>query len=131
METTTQTYAAFAGDALVARGDLGTMLRGAKRHLDAHGDGGLLIFEDRTGKQVDFDFRGTADEVIARAAPPPAKAGPGRPKLGVTAREVTLLPRQWEWLELQPQGISAALRRLVDEARRREPDEARSRAARD
>lgn len=128
---TTETYAAFSGDAMIARGELAAMLRGAKRHLDAHGDnGGLLIFEDRTGKQVDFDFRGTADEVISRAMPA-AKSGPGRPKLGVTAREVTLLPRQWEWLERQPQGISAALRRLVDEARKREPDEARARAARD
>src|SRR5436190_22637955 len=122
METTV-TYAAFAGDVVVARGEVARMLRGAKRHLDAHRNSGeLLIFEDNTGRQVDFDFRGTADEVVARATTPaaPAKAGPGRPKLGVTAREVTLLPRQWEWLEQQPQGISAALRRIVDEARKRE-----------
>ena len=139
------TYSAFAGDALVAHGKREVMLRRAKRYLAEHHDGGgesgcgLLIFEDQTGRQVDFDFRGTADEVVARAngaasaPPPPVKAGPGRPKLGVTAREVTLLPLQWEWLEQQPQGISAALRRLVDEARRREADsgEARARAARD
>jgi len=134
---TTDTYAAFAGDKLIARGHLERMLRGAKLHLDDRKDrtgGGLLIFEDRTGRQVDFDFRGTADEVVARAMPaPPTKPGPGRPKLGVTAREVTLLPRQWEWLEQQPQGISAALRRLVDEARKREANssDAQSRAARD
>ena len=44
--------------------------------------------------------------------------GRGRPKLGVTAREVTLLPRHWDWLAAQPGGTSAALRRLVDQARR-------------
>src|SRR6478735_8536150 len=134
---TTDTYAAFAGDELVARGDLERMLRGAKQHLDDRKNrtgSGLLIFEDRTGRQVDFDFRGTTGEVIARAIPaPPTKPGPGRPKLGVTAREVTLLPRQWEWLEQQPQGISAALRRIVDEARKREEKTgaARARAARE
>lgn len=44
--------------------------------------------------------------------------GPGRPKLGVVAREVTLLPRHWEWLADQPGGASAALRKLVERARR-------------
>jgi hypothetical protein len=43
--------------------------------------------------------------------------GPGRPRLGVIGREVTLLPRHWEWLGAQPGGASAALRRLVDQAR--------------
>jgi hypothetical protein len=125
------TYTAFASDTLVSSGELGPMLRGVKRHVDAHAKDAVLIFEDRTGKQVDFDLRGSADEVVARALPPQPKPGPGRPKLGVTAREVTLLPRQWEWLEQQPQGASAALRRLVDEARKREPDESRARAAHD
>ena len=63
--------------------------------------------------------------------PEPKRAGPGRPKLGVTSREVSLLPRHWEWLEDQGTGVSAALRRLVDEARRREPEAARARRARD
>jgi hypothetical protein len=87
-----------------------------------------LIFDDHTGKQVDFDLRGTVAEVVARAVPP---RGPGRPKLGVVAREVSLLPRHWEWLEAQPNGASAAIRRLVDEARTREPDRQRARQARD
>ena len=85
------TFTAFAGDRRVASGALETLLREAKRHLERHGAHGLLIFEDATGKPVDFDFRGSADEVVARALAPP-RAGPGRPKLGVVSREVTLLP---------------------------------------
>jgi hypothetical protein len=86
------------------------------------------VFEDRTGRQVDFDLRGTADEVVARALPRP---GPGRPRLGVTSREVSLLPEHWEWLESHPNGISATLRRLVDAARRRAPQEERVRRSRE
>ena len=52
---------------------------------------------------------------------PPTKRGPGRPKLGVVAREVTLLPAHWTWLANQPGGASVALRRLVDAARRDPP----------
>jgi hypothetical protein len=47
-----------------------------------------------------------------------AARGPGRPKLGVVAREVTLLPRHWDWLATQPGGASVALRKLVEEAKR-------------
>lgn len=86
----------------------------------------LLIFDDETGRQVDFDLRGTDDEIVARFATPDvpqtsAKSttrGPGRPKLGVVAREITLLPRHWEWLATQPGGASVTLRKLVDQARR-------------
>lgn len=88
-----------------------------------------LIFDDRTGRQTDFDLRGTLEEVLERHAPAPARAGPGRPKLGVVAREVTLLPRHWAWLEGQRGGASAALRRLVDEARKADPDGERRREA--
>ena len=76
----------------------------------------MLVFEDATGKRVDLDLRGSDEEVAWRLAPPPR--GPGRPKLGVVAREVTLLPRHWEWLNAQPGGASVALRKLVDEARK-------------
>lgn len=126
--TTENTYTAFAGDEQIAAGDVHALLAGAKAHLDAGGDA-LLIFEDQTGIQVDFDFRGTLDDVLARLArhphfaatpvpPVPERTGPGRPSLGVVSREVTLLPRHWEWLEAQKGGISATLRRLVDEARK-------------
>lgn len=80
------------------------------------GTEGVLVFEDETGRQIDFDFRGTAEEVVARAVPGVRRQGPGRPKLGVVSREISLLPRHWQWLELQPRGASAALRKLVDAA---------------
>jgi hypothetical protein len=89
----------------------------------------ILAFEDQTGRQVDFDLRGTLADVLARYAPPPPRVGPGRPKLGVVAREVSLLPRHWEWLEQQPCGASAAIRRLVEEARKRDPGEQEARSA--
>ena len=61
----------------------------------------------------------------------PEPRGRGRPRLGVVAREVTLLPRHWEWLGAQPGGASVALRKLVEAARRSSGDLDRSRAARD
>jgi hypothetical protein len=126
-----RTYAAFAGDRLVAGGPLPTVLVALKSHLEGGGDPGLLVFEDDTGRQVDFDLRGTAEEVVARALGPARPAGPGRPRLGVVAREVTLLPQHWEWLAAQPGGVSGTLRRLVDAARRRAPGEEAARKARD
>ena len=136
METTERTYSSFAGDALVASGPLRAVLPATWQRLHARADETLLLFEDWTGRQVDFDFRGTADEVVARAEAAQASqeaqaagARRGRPRLGVVSREVSLLPRHWEWLEEQPNGISAALRRLVDEARKREPEKERERRA--
>src|SRR5215831_13852803 len=101
------------------------MLRGTKAHIDASEPGTelVLIFHNETGKQVDFDFGGGIETVLERAIPKPARSGPGRPRLGVTSREISLLPRHWEWLETHPQGASATLRRLVDEARKRESGE--------
>ena len=96
------------------------------------GEGALvLIFDDQTGRQVDFDLRGTPSEVLDHALRARPRSGPGRPKLGVVAREVTLLPRHWSWLEQQPNGASAALRRLVDQARKQDPDKQRARLAMD
>lgn len=89
----------------------------------------LLIFDDATGRTLDFDLRGTLEEVLARHDPPPPRPGPGRPKLGVVSREVSLLPRHWDWLETHPSGASAALRRLIDEARKADPEGERRRAA--
>ena len=100
------TYTAFAGDRLIVSAGLETMLFRTKEYLDGGGGDRVLIFDDRTGRQVDFDFRGTPEEVLQRAAPEKPRTGPGRPKLGVISREVSLLPRHWDWLESQPQGIS-------------------------
>jgi len=82
---------------------------------------GILVFDDRSGRVIDINLEGSAEDVIERLTPIPVvveKAGRGRPKLGVVAREVTLLPRHWEWLATQPGGASVALRKLVEEARR-------------
>jgi hypothetical protein len=110
-----ETYVSFAGEHLVASGDLSTMLTLTKKYLDA-GGAAVLIFDDQSGRQLDFDFRGTIAEVVARAMPESPKPGPGRPKLGVVSAEVSLLPRHWEWLALQPAKVSGTLRRIVEAA---------------
>ena len=122
------TYTAFKGQSMIASGPLEIVLPELKRQFDADKSVMVLIFDDATGKQVDFDLRGTEAQVLARVLPA-HRTGPGRPKLGVVSREISLLPRHWEWLEGQPSGASAALRRLVDEARRREQGRQRVRLA--
>jgi hypothetical protein len=134
------TYIAFEGDRRIASGDLRDVVRAAKERLDRRRDASILIFDDTTSGPIDIDFRGCIDDVLARLpettiAPIAEDAavagprGPGRPKLGVVAREVTLLPRHWEWLAQQSGGASVALRRLVDEARRAGEDKDRIRLA--
>lgn len=91
-----------------------------KAIVDSDPGATILIFEDATGRQVDFDLRGSEEEVRQRLVPESDRSGPGRPKLGVVAREVTLLPRHWEWLAAQPGGASVALRKLVEQARKSE-----------
>lgn len=124
-----KTYAAFAGTRQVAAGSLRDVLPVLKQRFDRDRADMVLIFDIETGRQVDFDLRGGIDEVLARAAPTRPR-GPGRPKLGVTSREVSLLPRHWEWLEQQPSGISAALRRLVEQASRVQPGREQARRTR-
>lgn len=115
---------------MIVSGPLGQVLPELKRRFDADKSAMMLVFDDATGRQVDFDLRGTEAQVLSRALPG-QRTGPGRPKLGVVSREISLLPRHWEWLEVQPSGASAALRRLVDEARHREQGRARVRIALD
>lgn len=107
-----ENYTAFRGDTKCASGPLADVALALKRG----GADNVLIFNDGTGAETDLDLRGTEAEVAARYAPP--SAPPGRPKLGVVAKEVTLLPRHWDWLKTQRGGASAALRRLVEEAAR-------------
>ncbi len=125
------TYTAFVGDRRIASGSLSNLLQTAKAHVERISEEktgeNLLIFHDQTGKQTDFDFRGSIQDVLDRALPKPARIGPGRPRLGVVSREVSLLPRHWAWLEAQPSGASAALRRLVDDARKRDSGESAAR----
>jgi hypothetical protein len=124
------TYIAFDGDRHIATGDLRAVTRAAKEVIDRRKDAAILVFDGVTSAPVDIDFRGTIADVQARLpdsaggpttmadTAPSAPRGPGRPKLGVVAREVTLLPRHWDWLAQQSGGASVALRRLVEAARR-------------
>ncbi len=122
------TYTAFLGWKRVVTGSQEDMLRQVKASLESKpSNEPLLIFEDQTGTQVDFDLRGSIEEVLERVMPKPARPGPGRPRLGVVSREISLLPRHWEWLEAQANGASSTLRRLVDEARKQGVVEGESR----
>lgn len=123
--------AVFSGHRLIARGALGDMLADIQTATAA--DAGVLVIDLTTGRVVDLDLRGTADEARARLVPAPEaeKRGPGRPKLGVTAREVTLLPRHWDWLASQPGGASVALRKLVEGALKEAEGPDRARKAKD
>ncbi|MFS2104201.1 DUF2239 family protein [Ralstonia sp. Ralssp135] len=120
---------AFAGTQRLAGGPVRDVARAVKTHLDAHPDSQVLVFDNTSAQPVEFDLRGTVEDVVARIDQPapsaaePAESesrprGPGRPKLGVIAREVTLLPRHWDWLAAQPGGASVTLRKLVEDARR-------------
>lgn len=112
---------AFDGYRLVASGAYLQVALAIKALLAQAAKASVLVFDDDTGAQIDFDLRGTEQEISARLTQANEEAptrGPGRPKLGVVAREVTLLPRHWEWLAKQPGGASVTLRKLVDEARR-------------
>jgi hypothetical protein len=115
------TCTAFAGSKRIASGPPEQVALAVKVALNADSAQPVLVFDDLNGGLVDFDLRGTPREILARLATappdPPSARGPGRPKLGVVAREVTLLPRHWEWLGAQPGGASVALRKLVDAAR--------------
>jgi hypothetical protein len=112
-------FTAFHGSSQIAAGELIDVVTRAKNEFDCGNGSKLLIFKNETGEQFDVDLGGTLADVQRRLLPPSEEArGPGRPKLGVVAREVTLLPRHWDWLSTQPGGASVALRRLVDDAKR-------------
>jgi uncharacterized protein len=116
-------YTGFDGYRYLASGPLPVIALAVKRALESGATGPVLIFDDTTGRSIDLDTRGSDEAVVARVTPAslPADLEPrprGRPKLGVVPREVTLLPRHWEWLATQPGGASVALRKLVEEARR-------------
>ncbi|WP_321959976.1 DUF2239 family protein [Paraburkholderia sp. J7] len=142
---------AFAGTRLVARGAPLQVALAVKAELEREGNengAAVLVFDDCDARPVEFDLRGTEQDIEARLvaqasseqaaaalnavdeeAQEDAPRGRGRPKLGVVAREVTLLPRHWDWLGAQPGGASVVLRRLVDSARHASEARERVRAA--
>lgn len=146
---TSTTVTAFRGHALLAAGELRDVARvvwRAVKNAEPH-HGAVLVFDDATGRVIDLEMRGDETRMLAHldavvranpaaraddaVAPGTAPRPRGRPKLGVVAREITLLPRHWEWLATQPGGASVALRKLVDAARRAPSDDERAKAARD
>jgi uncharacterized protein len=123
----TEIFTAFAGERRLASGPRAEIIL-AVRQVARGAAAPIAIFSDTSGRPVDFDSRGMMGEAPQLPEEP---RGRGRPKLGVVAREVTLLPRHWEWLNAQPGGASVALRKLVDAARRTSGDADRQRAARE
>lgn len=122
------TFVAFHGEHLVASGPLRDIAIALATQSD-HIRGAALIFDAATSEPADIDFDGSFTDIVERTTQREAahaadaeRRGRGRPRLGVVAREVTLLPRHWEWLAEQPGGASVALRRLVEEARRASSD---------
>jgi hypothetical protein len=124
---------AFKNSRNIASGNLVKVAEKVKAAIGRDAQSPILIFDDLTGEIVEVDFRGSMEDVLKRVAAPLTKTrsaaalskkdqrpqrGPGRPRLGVVSREVTLLPRHWDWLGSQPGGASVALRKLVEEARR-------------
>ena len=146
-------YTAFAESRLIGAGALADVALAAKAAIDGGEQAAVLIFDDAS-RVVDVDFRGSVSDVVGRLTPSSDSSlsnalvepreddaspyretvtprGRGRPKLGVVAREVTLLPRHWDWLATQPGGASAAVRRLVDSARQANAETDRRRAAKE
>jgi uncharacterized protein len=140
VQATTKQFTAFAGHQRLATGPLAEVAPAVMKASREIASEPIVIFDDSSGRTIDLDLRGTERDVVARLPQPetpvddvvaPEPRGRGRPKLGVVAREVTLLPRHWDWLGAQPGGASVALRKLVEEARRSSGDRDRSRAARE
>jgi hypothetical protein len=125
----TSSCTAFDRTRRVASGSYVEVAVALNEHIRRKSDASILIFDDTSGEQIDFDLRGTEQEIAARickhypASHEQAKRPPGRPRLGVVSREVTLMPQHWEWLAEEPGGASATLRRLVETARRAGPSE--------
>jgi hypothetical protein len=131
-------FTAFEGPRRLVSGPLAEVALVIKR-AERRASEPVTIFSDATGRAIDLDLRGSDEEILARlpqnapaeSAPPDTPRGRGRPRLGVVAREVTLLPRHWQWLNAQPGGASVALRKLVEAARRDSGDTDHTRNTRD
>jgi hypothetical protein len=130
MTTTATTVTAVLDGRRLAAGPRAVVAQ-ALAALSAEGQVMALVFDDRSGAQVDLDLSGGVEAIAARYAEiAPAsgtpdnsndeagRTGRGRPKLGVVAREITLLPRHWDWLASQPGGASVVLRKLIDRERK-------------
>ena len=138
MSTPSLRCTAFSGPQRIASGELRHVAMKAKQAFDLHPDRPVLVFDDADGRTVEVPLELPAADLLRLLAQPqlaastdaaPVPRKPGRPKLGVVAREITLLPRHWDWLAAQPGGASVALRRLVEDARKVSSGDDRRRAA--
>jgi len=145
MSKVTPHYTSFAGHRCIAAGPLLANVLAVRSALDGPAEGPVLVFDDASGRVVDVDSRGSEADIATRLAAlapstPASQSEPerveaaeprgrGRPRMGVVPREVTLLPRHWDWLAAQPGGASVALRKLVEEARRHGATKDRQREA--
>lgn len=132
-----RTFSAFLDhrDHLCTDRDLALVVQAARDALAEGRARAITIFDDASGNRTEVEPEGDLEALRQRLQPaaetPPERQGPGRPRLGVVAREISLLPRHWEWLATQPGGASAALRRLVDQARKTTRARDAARQARD
>lgn len=136
MISPTQRCTAFSGTLRIASGELRHVAMKAKQAFDAHPERALRVFDDADGSRIELPLELAPAELLQWLSQPQLGDGgpkqrrrPGRPRLGVVAREITLLPEHWDWLSAQPGGASVALRRLLDEARKVNADADRRRAA--
>ena len=120
---------AFEGARRIAAGPLTKVALKVKRVVERGARGAVLVFDAESSERIDIDVRGTDADLLRRLEP--RHRSPGRPKLGVIGREVTLLPRHWDWLNDQPGGASVTLRKLVDVARHASVDSDRVRKAKE
>ena len=125
------TAIAFEGNHRIADGSIAEVAVAVRKKVGKGTHENILVFDHASGKTLNLNLAGTEADVRARyaeatgspieaqmEAAPTGPRGPGRPRLGVVPREVTLLPRHWDWLNAQPGGASVALRKLVEEARK-------------
>ncbi len=127
-----QSYSAFDAARRIGQGPLLDVALAVKNYQENNPQSLPIIFDDQTSQTIDVLLEGDEAEIAAwidAHFPQPARRGRGRPKLGVIGREVSLLPRQWEWLSAQPGGASVTLRKLIDQAAR--DPQAERRAAQD
>ncbi|MES3036475.1 MAG: DUF2239 family protein [Bdellovibrionota bacterium] len=118
-----RTCTAFADHKMIAKGDIRDVVVKLKEYLKKDTKISFLVFDDLTSAQIELDLRGPTKTVLKKLEDlelsPDKRSGPGRPKLGVQAKEITLLPQHWEWLAIQPGGASVTLRKLVDDAKKK------------
>ena len=113
-------YTAFENKKILTEGNLNEVATIVFHRLKENKSANILIFSDQSGRIIDLGFSGTERQMLERLKiychqEIQSYPGAGRPRLGVVTREISLLPKHWEWLLGQDGGASACLRKLIDE----------------